>query len=423
MGSNTNTKSGALKPEMLAGIALIGAALLGMLFANTSLNGWYTSFLNAPFEIRLGESSLEKPLLLWINDGLMAIFFLLVALELKREMLDGELSKPGQVTLPLVAALGGILVPALFYVGFNSGDGEAMRGWAIPAATDIAFALGVLAMLGDRVPKSLKTFLLSLAVFDDLGAILIIAAFYTEQIAWGAKVGALFATTILFVFNRQGVTRKAPYFLVGAVLWLCVLKSGVHATLAGVVIGLMIPHRKVDGHGHSPLKVLEHSLHPWVAFLIVPVFAFSNAGVRLDSGFGALTDPVALGVISGLFFGKMFGVFSAAWILIKTNVVKMPAGATWQSLFGVAILSGIGFTMSLFIGTLAFETATRDFSAPLRLGVLAGSFLSAGVGAAVLMRAAKSAPAPGDDESEGEPVRLDRRENPLVAHAEAAEGA
>ena len=394
----------SLNPASLAGVALVGAALLGMLFANSPLSAWYERFLGAALEVRLGEVGLSKPLLLWINDGLMAVFFLLVALELKREVLGGELSHRSQVALPLAAAAGGIVLPAALYVAVNAGDPEALRGWAIPAATDIAFALGVLAMLGDRVPRSLKTFLLSLAVFDDIGAILIIAAFYTEQISWTAKGLALVVTAALFALNRSGVTRTGPYLLLGAVLWVCVLKSGVHATLAGVVVGLTIPHRKANSHGRSSLEDLEHSLHPWVAFLIVPVFAFANAGVSLAGAADGLLDPVALGIVAGLFLGKMAGVFSAAALLIRLGVAKLPKGASWGALFGVCVLSGIGFTMSLFIGTLAFEFSARDFSVPLRLGVLIGSSLSAAVGLAVLMRCCSTgarAPVPAPAPSSG----------------------
>jgi len=390
--------------ESLAGIALLGAAALGMLIANSPLASWYERFLTVPLEVRIGEAALSKPLLLWINDGLMAVFFLMVALELKREVLEGELSKRSQVALPLVAALGGIVVPALIYAVVNAGDPEALRGWAIPAATDIAFALGVLAMLGDRVPSSLKTFLLSLAVFDDLGAILIIAAFYTDEISWTAKGLGLVVTALLFLLNRSGVTRTGPYLLLGAVLWVCVLKSGVHATLAGVIVGLMIPHQRQDGHGRSPLKELEHALHPWVAFMIVPLFAFANSGVSLAGISGAMLDPVALGIVGGLFLGKMLGVFSAAAILIRSGAAKLPQGSTWASLFAVCVLSGIGFTMSLFIGTLAFEYTARDFSVPLRLGVLTGSLLSATVGFALLRRATKGSVERAMGPREGEPV-------------------
>jgi NhaA family Na+:H+ antiporter len=401
------TKNQFLSPESLAGIALLGAALLGLLIANSPLAAGYERLLRLPLEISIGEGGLSKPILLWINDGLMAVFFLLVALELKREFLDGELSKPSQIALPLAAAIGGIVVPALVYVGFNSGDPEALRGWAIPAATDIAFALGVLAMLGDRVPRSLKTFLLSLAIFDDVGAILIIAAFYTEEISWTAKGLALATTVALFLMNRAGVRRTAPYLLVGAVLWLCVLKSGVHATLAGVIVGLMIPHRGANSPGASPLTHLEHGLHPWVAFLVVPVFAFANSGVSLTGMSTGLLDPVALGIVGGLFVGKMVGVFSVSALMIRTRLAPLPAGSTWGSLFAVCVLSGIGFTMSLFIGTLAFENASRDFSAPLRIGVLAGSLLSAAVGFVLLRRATRTAsaerPAPHAVESRPAP--------------------
>jgi len=324
-----NTTQDFLKLEALAGIALLAAAALGMLFANSPLAGWYQGVLNVPLEIRIGHEGLSKPLLLWINDGLMAVFFLMIALELKREVLDGELSRMSQVALPLVASVGGIVVPAAIYLAVNLGNPEALQGWAIPAATDIAFALGVLAMLGDRVPRSLKMFLLSLAVFDDIGAILIIAAFYTEEISWAAKGLGLCATAVIFVLNRVGVTRTGPYLLVGVVLWVCVLKSGVHATLAGVIVGLMIPHRRQNSFGRSPLEDLEHALHPWVVFMIVPVFAFANSGVSLTGASAMVLDPVALGIVAGLFFGKMLGVFSASALLVRSGIVELPEGVTW----------------------------------------------------------------------------------------------
>ena len=384
-------KKKRIPKDVVPGVILIAAAALGILMANSPLASGYQTVLNLPVSVALGSLELEKPLLLCINDGLMAIFFLVVALELKREVLEGELSNRSQVALPLGAAIGGILVPAALYTAINFQDSEALRGWAIPAATDIAFALGVLAMLGDRVPRSLKMFLLSLAVFDDIGAILIIAAFYTAEISWTAHGLALIATAVLFGMNRAKVTRTSPYLAVGAALWLFVLKSGVHATLAGVIVGLMIPHRRQNAFGRSSVKDLEHSVHPWVIYFIIPVFAIANSGVSLQGVSQAILDPVALGIIAGLFFGKMIGVYGASALMVRAGWAKLPAGANWSALLGVSILSGIGFTMSLFIGTLAFEHSARDFSVPVRLGVLAGSLVSATVGFLLLRRALPAA--------------------------------
>jgi NhaA family Na+:H+ antiporter len=287
--------------------------------------------------------------------------------------------------LPLVAAIAGIAVPAAVFLAFNSEDAGAARGWAIPAATDIAFALGILALCGDRVPSSLKTFLLSLAVFDDLGAILIIAAFYTDQISWTAKGLAVAATAVLVSFNRLRVTRIAPYFLVGALLWVFVLKSGIHATLAGVILGLTIPLRAKNSAGESPLEHLEHALHPWIAFLIVPLFAFSNAGVDLTGiSLAAVADPVTLGILLGLVLGKPIAVFAVAQVMIRLGWAELPDGASHGGLLGVSILAGIGFTMSLFIGTLAYESSGDAHGVSVRLGVLGGSLISAVAGYLVL---------------------------------------
>ncbi len=382
-----------IRLESLAGLLLLATTVLGMIFANSQLASIYEALLSTPLEVRLGEASLAKPLLLWVNDGLMAIFFLLVALELKREVMDGDLSQPGQVALPLVAALGGIAIPAAIYALWNLGDAQAIKGWAIPAATDIAFALGVLMLLGNKVPTSLKTFLLSLAVFDDLGAILIIAAFYTEEISWAAKGLGLGGIGVLAILNRLGITRLSPYLLIGSFVWVCVLKSGVHATLAGVAVGLAIPLRAKDDLGHSPLKLLEHSLHPWVALLVIPVFAFANSGVDFSGVSSAeLSSPVTLGIASGLFFGKLIGVFGTAALLIRFGPAALPKEASWTSFLGVCILSGIGFTMSLFIGTLAFEHSAEDFSVQVRLGVIGASVLSALIGFAVLRHSLPSKP-------------------------------
>jgi NhaA family Na+:H+ antiporter len=310
----------------------------------------------------------------------MAVFFLLVGLELKREVLEGELSQPSQIVLPAAAALGGMVVPALFYIAVNYADSGALRGWAIPAATDIAFSLGVLAALGPRVPLGLKLFLTTLAVVDDLGAIVVIAVFYSGELWWlSLALGAL-CIAVLATLNRTGQRRLAPYLLTGIALWVCVLKSGVHATLAGVALGLFIPLR---GNGSAPddqpLRRLEHTLHPWVAYAILPVFAFANAGVSFEGmSIGNLFAPIPFGIASGLFLGKLLGVFGVAALLVLAGVARMPTGGTWLKLLGVSVCTGVGFTMSLFIGTLAFEDPA--YAVPVRLGVFVGSLLSATVG-------------------------------------------
>jgi NhaA family Na+:H+ antiporter len=387
--SATGTSMGSFQRffrlESLAGILLVIAALVGLAIANSPLSDAYLRLFDTKLTVAFGKDGLSKPLLLWINDGLMAIFFLLVALELKREIVEGELSNRSQVALPLAAAFGGMVIPALIYVGFNWGDAEALRGWAIPAATDIAFALGVLALVGDRVPKSLKTFLLSLAVFDDLGAILVIALFYTEKVSWAMHGMAAIATLGLVGLNLVGAKRLGPYFFLGALLWLFVLKSGVHATLAGVVLGLTIPMRARDGS--SPLVWLEHTLHPYVAVCVVPLFAFANAGVDLRGlGPAQLVDPVALGIAAGLLVGKTVGVAGVVWLAVKVGIAKIPKEWTATAFFGVAVLAGIGFTMSLFIGTLAFEDAGPGKAAAVRLGVLGGSLVAAVLGFVLVQR-------------------------------------
>jgi len=372
-----------LKTEAAGGVVLMIAAAAALIWANSAAAPYYSAILSAPVGVRLGAVGLEKDLILWINDGLMAIFFLLVGLEIKREALAGELSSRAKAALPAVAAVGGMVVPALIYVLFNLGaPGEEMRGWAIPAATDIAFAVGVLALLGDRVPASLRIFLLALAIIDDLGAIVIIALFYTSSLNLTALGLAAVALAALIGFNRLGVRRIAPYMLVGAVMWLCVLKSGVHATLAGVAVAFTIPLAPSDDE-HSPLETLEHALHPWVAFAIMPIFALANAGVSLAGlSFSSLLEPVPLGIALGLFLGKQLGVFGFAWAAIKAGWCVRPHGASWGQMYGVSIVTGIGFTMSLFIGNLAFET--EEHATAVRLGVLGGSLLSATVGYAVL---------------------------------------
>jgi Na+:H+ antiporter, NhaA family len=363
--------------ESASGLLLAAAALVALLLANSVGAGWYFELLDLPVELRAGRLELAKPLLLWINDGLMAVFFFLVGLELKREVQEGELSRASQIALPASAAAGGMLVPAFIYAAINWGDSVTLRGWAIPAATDIAFALGVLSLLGTRVPPGLKVFLLTLAVLDDLGAIVIIALFYTDNLS-AASLGIAGAMLVVLLFlNLRGVQRITPYLLFGLVLWASVLKSGVHATLAGVALALFIPRR--------PARRLEHDLHPPVAFLILPLFAFANAGVSLAGvSFQSLLLPVPLGIIAGLLLGKALGVFATVFVVTRMGWTTLPAGASWGSMLGVALLCGVGFTMSLFIASLAFEGTANEYAVQTRLGILAGSLASALLGYLVL---------------------------------------
>ncbi len=379
-----------LRLESAGGIVLLGAAILALIVSNTPVAPFYKIFLTMPVEIRIGALEIAKPMLLWINDGLMAVFFLLVGLEIKRELLQGELSSFGRALLPAVAAIGGMAVPAAIYAAATAGHGDASQGWAIPSATDIAFALGVLSLLGKRVPPALKVFLLAVAIFDDLGAIVIIGLFYTSQLSLTSLALATIVLAAMVALNRAGVIRIAPYALLGIVLWVCVLKSGVHATLAGVAIAFAIPIRAPDGS--SPLQDLEHMLHPWVAFLVTPLFGFANAGVSLTGiGFASLFESIAFGIAAGLFIGKQIGVFLSVLICVKLRLAPLPEGAGWLSIYGASLLAGIGFTMSLFIGTLAWDHTY--YSAPLRLGVLGGSLLSGLIGYAVLRFATReSAP-------------------------------
>ncbi|WP_219604074.1 Na+/H+ antiporter NhaA [Aeromonas caviae] len=368
-----------LKLESASGIILILAALLAIGLANSALAQHYQGFLNTEVQVRIAALDINKPLLLWINDGFMAIFFLLVGLEVKREMLEGALSSRVQATFPAIAAVGGMLAPALIYSFFNYGDEATRAGWAIPAATDIAFALGVMALLGKRVPTSLKVFLLALAIMDDLGVIIIIALFYTQQLSLTALAIGVVATLALLWMNRRGEDRIGLYMLVGLVLWVAVLKSGVHATLAGVIVGFMIP---LNGKRYaSPLKHLEHVLHPWSAFLILPLFAFANAGVSLEGiYFSALFNPLPMGIILGLFVGKPLGIFTISWLAVKSGIAQLPQGVNFRQIFAVSILCGIGFTMSMFIASLAFEHGGLDYGSYSRLGILAGSTLAAVIG-------------------------------------------
>ena len=368
-----------LKLESASGIILILAALVAIGLANSALAEHYQSFLNTQVQVRIAALDINKPLLLWINDGFMAIFFLLVGLEVKREMLEGALSSRVQATFPAIAAVGGMLAPALIYAFFNYEDEITRAGWAIPAATDIAFALGVMALLGKRVPTSLKVFLLALAIMDDLGVIIIIALFYTQQLSLTALAVGILATLTLLWMNRRGEDRIGLYMLVGLVLWVAVLKSGVHATLAGVIVGFMIP---ISGKRYaSPLKHLEHVLHPWSAYLILPLFAFANAGVSLDGiQLSDLLSPVPMGIILGLFIGKPLGIFTISWLSVKLGIAQLPSGVNFKQIFAVSILCGIGFTMSMFIASLAFEHGGLDYGSYSRLGILVGSTLAAVIG-------------------------------------------
>ena len=368
-----------LRMESAGGILLVLATILAMVLANSGLGPLYDAFLETPVAIQFGALEIAKPLLLWINDGLMAVFFFLVGLEMKREFKAGELSSPARVALPGIGAIGGIALPALIYVAINAGSPENLAGWAIPAATDIAFALAVMSLLGNRIPVAAKVLLLAIAIFDDLGAILIIAFFYTGQLSQLSLILAVIPIVGLLILNLSGTTRLAPYVVLGIILWVLVLKSGVHATLAGVITALAIPMKKREGAEHSLLEELEHSLHAWVAFGILPLFAFANAGVSFAGmGLASFVEPVKLGISLGLFIGKQVGIFTFLWLTIRWGIAPMPQDTSWRQLYGVSLLAGIGFTMSLFIGSLAFEHT--DFDAPIRLGVLTGSLLSAVAG-------------------------------------------
>ena len=376
-----------LRMESAGGIILMGAAVLAMLAANSPAAGLYSYFLDTPVEVRIGALQIAKPLFLWVNDGLMAIFFFLVGLELKREILEGELSRPANVLLPAVGAVGGIVVPVGIFVWFNSGDAQAMQGWAIPAATDIAFALGILMLLGSRVPVALKVFVVSLAIFDDLGAIIIIAIFYSTDLSVSALIISALCLAILGFMNWRGTMTISPYILVGTVMWIAVLKSGVHATLAGVALAAFIPMRDSADKTHSPLRELEHDLHSVVAFFVLPLFAFVNAGISLEGvSFSDLLHTVPLGIAAGLFVGKQAGIFVLCFLAIKMGIARLPAGASLGSLYGVSILCGVGFTMSLFVGSLAFENVALDPEVIFdeRLGIIVGSLLSGIFGYIVL---------------------------------------
>ena len=370
--------------EAASGLLLIAAAALALIVNNSPLSHYYTAFLDVPVAVQIGALQIAKPSLLWINDGLMALFFLLIGLEVKRELLEGQLSKHSQVVLPGAAAIGGMVVPALIYWFINKDYPDALGGWAIPMATDIAFALGVLALLGKRVPVSLKLFLMTLAIIDDLGAIIVIAVFYSSELSGVSLLLAAACLIALIAMNRMGVIKVAPYMIVGLILWVCVLKSGVHATLAGVTLAFCIPLRTKNSET-SPLMSIEHALHPWVAYAILPLFAFANAGVSLAGvSLHSFVSHVPMGIAAGLLIGKTLGVFGLTWIAIKTGMAALPAGANWGQVFGVAILCGIGFTMSLFVGSLAF-VAGSDYVGMDRMGILTGSILAALIGYGVTL--------------------------------------
>jgi len=370
-----------LKLESAGGLLLVIATILALVMKNSAYSDWYAALLNTPVNVAIGEFQIAKPLLLWINDGLMAVFFFVVGLELKREFLEGELSNRSQIVLPAFAAIGGMLVPAAIYAYINWGHPVTMNGWAIPAATDIAFALGVLALLGPRVPVTLKLFLMALAILDDVGAIIIIALFYTTELSTLSLTTAGICLLLLIYLNKRGVTHLPIYLFIGAIMWASVLKSGVHATLAGVFLAFTIPLRDAKDPKHSPLRQLEHELHPTVAFVILPLFAFANAGVPLAGmTIKALLEPVSLGIIAGLFIGKQLGVFSFAWLAIKLKLASLPDKVSWTQLYGASVLCGIGFTMSLFIASLAFEHEGQEYIRQVRLGILVASLMAAVAG-------------------------------------------
>jgi NhaA family Na+:H+ antiporter len=379
-----------LKTESAGGILLMFAAGLAMIIANSPLVLYYDMLLGVKGTVGIGSFTVSKPTLLWINDFWMAIFFLLIGLEVKREIIDGELRSLRQAALPAFGALGGMVVPVGFYLLFNMNDAVNVKGWAIPAATDIAFALGLLSLFGSRVPLSLKVFLATLAIFDDLAAIVIIALFYTSGLSLLSLGVAAICVAALVLLNFRGVDRLGAYFIIGAILWVATLKSGVHATLAGVVLAFFIPYR--DRAGNDVAQKLEHDLHPWVAFLILPAFAFANAGVSLAGiTLDDLLHPVALGIALGLFAGKQLGVFLFSWVAVKLRMAERPSDTSWTQIYGAGLLCGVGFTMSLFIGSLAFEQGGPDYMVTDRLGILGGSLLSALAGMLVLKLSLKDA--------------------------------
>ena len=372
-----------LQKESAGGIVLIFAAALALAVANSPLAGSYVDFLNIPIVAAIGSFVIDKPMLLWINDGLMAVFFFLVGLEVKREVLEGQLSSWNKASLPLIAAIGGMAAPALIFLAINGGNAENINGWAIPAATDIAFALGILSLLGPRVPIALKALLLAVAVIDDIGAIAIIALFYSGELDTGMLGAGAIVFVIMLALGRMKVKSTIPYVLLAILMWAFVLKSGVHATLAGVAAALTIPLEADSDHG--PLERMEHALHPWVAFLVIPIFGFANAGVTLVGlEPSAVLEPLPLGIALGLLLGKQIGIFGFAWLAVKVKLASLPDEVNWRQIHGLSLLAAIGFTMSLFIGNLAF--ATPEQIDAVKLGVLSGSTIAAVVGYLMLKR-------------------------------------
>ena len=380
-----------IQQESFAGILLVITAFLAILVANSPLNIYYQMLIDTPVAIQVGQLEINKPLLLWVNDGLMAVFFFLIGLELKREFIEGELSERKNIVLPASGAVGGMLAPALIYVWLNYDDPIALQGWAIPAATDIAFALGILSLLGSKVPISLKVFLTSLAIFDDVGAILIIAFFYTSNISITALSIAAITCTMLFILNRKNIVDKSIYIALGIVMWVAMLKSGVHATLAGIILAMFIPISSNSNNEISPLKSLEQDLHSAVVFIILPVFAFCNAGINFtDFGLNQVLHDIPSGIALGLFFGNQIGIFTMCWLAVKFRLAELPKDISWISLYGVAALCGVGFTMSLFIGSLAFEETGANFLIDERIGILIGSIASGIFGYVILRNSLNS---------------------------------
>lgn len=374
-----------LRLESASGVILFFAAVLALFFANSSWQHFYHAFLESPLQIRIGMLDLNKPLLLWINDGFMAVFFLLVGMEIKREMQEGALSSLRQASLPVIAAIGGMIFPAMLFLSSVSQAPELNAGWAIPMATDIAFALGVLSLLGNRVPTALKVFLLALAIIDDLGAIIVIALFYTDGLHLLPLAIAAGVSLLLLIANRMRMMHLGIYVLLGMVLWVAVLKSGIHATIAGVILGFAIPHRRA--HPDTPLRRLEHTLHPWSSYFILPIFAFANAGLSFTGlSWSELASELPFAIIIGLVIGKPLGVMLACWGAVKSGIAVLPQHVRWPQLFGLATLCGIGFTMSIFIAGLSFDTTSPHFELA-RFGILLGSLLAAMLGYCLLYRA------------------------------------
>lgn len=378
-----------LEKESSSGIILIFVTIIALIFSNTFLSEFYNTFLHTKIEFRIGTIlEISKPLILWVNDGLMAIFFLMIGLEIKRELILGHLSKISKVILPLIGAFGGMVIPAFIFFLFNNHNDFALRGWAIPTATDIAFALGILALLGRRVPTSLKIFLMALAIFDDLGAILIIAFFYTAELSFSSLAFGTVCIFILILLNRFKVTYLSVYALVGFILWICVLKTGVHATLTGIILAFTIPLSIInEKRKHtSPIRTLEHFIHNWVAYFILPIFAFVNAGIDLRNiSMEQMNNSVSWGIFLGLFIGKQLGVFTFVFLSVKLNITNLPTGVSWAQLYGISVLTGVGFTMSLFIDSLAYVDSSSFFYTD-KLAILSGSLLSGIVGYLILLK-------------------------------------